>query len=281
MLNNTLIENRDNKVAVVMSIYNGDNAGMLKDAVDSILQQDYPNFCFFIYCDGFVDGEVQDILQDIEENNNVVVVRSEENHGLAVALNNVISFALNYDNFSFIARMDSDDISRKTRITEQVDFMNTNPDIDVSGTACSEFGSSFAIKRKILPTTHEQLVRFSISRCPFIHPTVMFRSRVFHDGFRYPVDTDLTEDMAFWFLLLDNNYKFGNLSKVLLDYRLSEDTIYRRRGVGKAYSEFKIRFYYMVKLRKLTISNIFFILSRWLFHLAPAPLIKQAYKRMR
>lgn len=61
----------------------------------------------------------------------------------------------------------------------------------------------------------------------------MFRSSVFKDGIRYPLDTRYTEDIALWLCLLDKGYCFHNLPKVLLDYRINEDTFSRRRGFKK------------------------------------------------
>ncbi len=115
--------------------------------------------------------------------------------------------------------------------------------MDVCGTSCHEFGASFSLDEKHLPKGHDQLVEFSITRCPFIHPTVMFRSSVFEKGHRYPTNTSLTEDMALWFQLLKSGCVFANLNDVLLDYRLNENTINRRHGIGKAFSEIRIRFF--------------------------------------
>lgn len=270
-----------NKVAVIMSIYFHDKFSNLKTAVNSILSQTYQYVDLYIYIDGNISVINQEYIDLLSKNDRVFIFKSTENHGLASALNCLISHVIDDGNYAFIARMDADDISRNDRILRQVEYLNMNPDIDVCGTSCREFGASFALEEKHLPITHQELLDFSIVRCPFIHPSVMFRRRVFETGIRYPTDTALTEDMALWFELLVSGFKFANINEVLLDYRLNENTIKRRKGMDKALSEVKIRLYYMFKLKRISFKSILLILSRFAFHLLPDSIMKYAYKNVR
>ncbi|TKG24514.1 glycosyltransferase [Vibrio breoganii] len=266
-------------IAVIMSVYKEDTVTMFTQAVNSILKQSIP--CdLLIYQDGIVSESLSRYIADIEKLSNVFIIRCKENKGLAVALNSLIEVSI-LKRYQYIARMDSDDISHPKRLAKQVDFLDLNSNVDVVGTSCHEFGASFALNEKHLPRTHEELVNFSITRCPFIHPTVMFRSSVFTSGFRYPTDTNLTEDMALWFLLLNNKIQFANINEVLLDYRLNEGTIKRRSGFKKAISEVIIRFKNMLSLKKVSFKNIILILSRIAFHLLPERLLKIAYWKLR
>ncbi|HEC3079442.1 TPA: glycosyl transferase, partial [Escherichia coli] len=170
---------------------------------------------------------------------------------------------------------------RPQRLKVQLNFLESNTDIDVLGTSCREFGASFALKEKHLPTSHDELKDFSITRCPFIHPTVVFRRRVFDKGYRYPIHTTFTEDMALWFDLLNAGFKFSNINEVLLDYRLSENTVNRRKGIKKALSEIKVRFHNMISLKQVSVWNVTMIFARIIFHLMPNFLVKLAYKNAR
>lgn len=271
--------NKKEKVAVIMSVYRSDHLDALTEAVESILNQSY--ICdLYLYRDGTVPLTLQKAIDEFSRHPRVSYHYSETNLGLAFALNKLVDEVLHKE-YDFIARMDSDDISRVNRIEKQVDYFNKNNNIDVCGTSCREFGASYSLAEKHLPTSHNELLNFSIVRCPFVHPTVMFRSSVFIDGNRYPVDTDLTEDMALWFELLNGGYQFGNLSEILLDYRLNEDTIKRRQGLNKAISEIRIRTINMISLRKVTLKNALLIYSRAVFHLMPSYLVKLAYKNRR
>jgi hypothetical protein len=84
--------------------------------------------------------------------------------------------------------------------------------------------------------------------------------------------------MALWFYLLQNGFRFANINEVLLDYRLDEQTIYRRKGFNKALSEIKLRSKYMKILKQTSLKNIMLIYSRILFHLMPANVLRMAYK---
>ncbi len=267
------------RVAVIMSVYHSDESSSFIDAIESILKQTF-NCDLFIYQDGEVSDELFAIIELYSKLDNVYCFASNSNKGLASALNFLIDYS-NKKGYEYIARMDSDDISHPDRIKKQVDFLNLNVDVDVLGTSCREFGASFAIEEKHLPKTHEELLNFSITRCPFIHPSVMFRSCIFDNGHRYPENTTLTEDMALWFQLLNDNVRFANLNEVLLDYRLNENTINRRKGFKKAMSEINIRASNMISLKQVNLKNILLIISRIIFHLMPSPLVKLAYKKLR
>jgi glycosyltransferase involved in cell wall biosynthesis len=272
----------DKKIAIILSIYHSDSLGYLKLAIKSLLTQTYSNSTIFIYRDGLVPDYINEYIFSQElVNENIILITSDKNSGLANALNKLIDVILLDGSFDYIARMDSDDISRPERLVKQVDFFERNPEIDVCGTSCREFGASFALEEKHLPELHEQLLDYSITHCPFIHPSVMFRVSVFTSGIRYPTNTSLTEDMALWFVLLNRGFCFANLNDILLDYRLNENTLDRRRGISKAISEFSIRFKNMQALKKVSVKNILMITARLIFHLLPVSIIKIAYKKAR
>lgn len=268
------------KVAVIMSVYNSDNHIHFKEAVESIISQSYK--CDLFICrDGVVDKLLQREIDKYKSYDNVFISENSHNSGLAVVLNQLIDKVINLNCYDYVARMDSDDISDEFRIFEQVSFMESNSLIGVSGSFCSEFGASYALPLKTLPCTHEELKSFSISRCPFIHPTVIFRIDVFQAGFRYPEDTALTEDMALWFVLLSNNILFANVNKPLLKYRLSESTINRRRSLSKGINELSLRFRYMKILNGFNFFDVLRVSSRLFFHVLPLPALKFLYKNCR
>lgn len=270
---------KHNQVAVIMSVYRNDVPSYFKDAVESILNQTMP-VDLLICCDGPLTEELVALVDCYSKKYNVIVINNTENKGLAYSLNQLIELALKRGH-TYIARMDSDDISHLNRIQEQFNFLENNRSIDVLGSACSEFGASFCLPLKELPSHHKDLVIFSVHRCPFIHPTVMFRANVFKRGSRYPVDTAYTEDLALWYELILQGFTFANLSQVLLDYRLNESTLNRRTGFKKACSEFSVRFSYMMNSGSFSFKSLFFILLRTFLAIAPVGLKKLSYKYVR
>ncbi|MBC3212851.1 glycosyltransferase [Serratia fonticola] len=269
------------KVAVILSIYKSDNVTHLEQAIDSIFNQTYENWLLRIMVDGPVSSELTELLQGYTRTSDKVrVFERSNNKGLAHSLNELIEYIITNDNVDYFARMDADDISLKNRLTEQVLFMNDNIDVDVVGSSCLEFGSSFAIEKKMY-CEHEELSKYIFKRCPFIHPTVMFRRRVFELGHRYPTNTTLSEDISFWLELLSQGFKFANVDHILLKYRTSENMLRRRVGYKKAISELKVKSNYMKRMKRKTVTNYIYISSYFLLRITPPFVTKLAYKYMR
>ncbi|WP_434341257.1 glycosyltransferase [Motilimonas cestriensis] len=232
-------------VGYIMSVYCADNSNALNESLDSIYKQDYSNFSVYIMVDGAIPDELNKVLIYYKSKyDNLNLFYREKNMGLAHSLNNLIDICLN-DSVEFIARMDSDDICLSQRISTQVNFMLQHPNLDILGAACEEFGSDFAKAYKCPPLNHDDIMNRIVITCPFVHPTVMFRKRVFIDGIRYPEDTKLTEDMALWLTLAEKGFIFGNIPDVLIRYRIVEATLKRRQGLRKALDESKIRLRYL------------------------------------
>ncbi|CAH7141883.1 Glycosyl transferase [Vibrio chagasii] len=268
------------KISVITCVYSGDQLEHVEASFSSILNQSFNNVDLLVYVDGPVEESVDEYLESLRENNNFFIFKSDVNSGLAFGLNRLIDYSV-CSGYAYIARMDADDISSLYRIEKQVNFMRNNPEIDVLGASCKEFGATYALDKKSLPSSHEDLYKFSIARCPFIHPSVMFRTSVFESGYRYPTNTAFTEDMALWFILLKDGFKFANLDEVLLEYRLNENTIGRRIGYKKAVSEINLRIKYMFLLEQFSIRNTILISSRLFFHIMPKGVLKLLYKYLR
>lgn len=105
-------------VSVIIPTYN--RAWTLKDAVDSVLLQDYPNLELIVVDDGSQDdtGKLLDLYQ-----NRIRVLR-QENQGVSAARNRGIKTSQG----QFIALLDSDDAWDKRKISCQMAFFNDHPD---------------------------------------------------------------------------------------------------------------------------------------------------------
>ncbi|OMO31807.1 hypothetical protein BH582_12140 [Vibrio sp. 10N.222.47.A9] len=264
-----------------MSVYINDSLIDFKESIDSILNQSYHKFEVYIYVDGPVKSEMEMFLRDVSNNDYVQVIFSDSNMGLAHALNELIDIVVDRNYFKYIARMDSDDISRVERLSKQVSFMKNNPEVSLSGAYCREFGNDMALECKKVPLKHSEIVDYSISRCPLIHPTVIFDICLFEKGFRYPTDNILTEDMCFWVELLREGFIFANLDDVVLDFRISNATLFRRNGYRKGVNELFLRFCHMKSMNRVSMLNIIKILSKFFTYLLPPSILKIAYKNLR
>jgi len=113
------------KVTVLMPVHNGQQH--LREAIESILKQSFTDFEFLIIDDGSTDGSTA-IVKTYNEPR-IRLIANTENQGTVHVLNQGIQEAKG----EYIARMDADDISLPQRLEKQVRFMDSRPDIGISG----------------------------------------------------------------------------------------------------------------------------------------------------
>lgn len=267
-------------IAVALSVYKTDKLIFLKEAIDSILIQNV-DFKLFIEVDGYVYDDVYIFLSGLSSYKNVVISFNKENLGLATRLNEIIDKAIIHGGFTYLARMDADDISHSSRFIEQVSFLNQNEKIDVVGSDIIEISESGdEVFYKEMDNSHNVMYERIIKKCPFNHPTVMFRMSLFEEGFRYKPELMNTQDYYLWVDLLYANKIFSNINKPLLYFRVNKD-FHSRRGVNKAINDFKSRLYAFKKLNNHSLSNYFHVVALLLLRVSPVSLKKIIYKKLR
>lgn len=206
------------KVSIVMSVYNSENH--LSEAIDSILNQTLSDFEFIIVNDGSKDTSL-DILKYYAELDDRLIIISRENKGLAYSLNE----AINLSKGEYLARMDSDDICFPERLEEQVSYMEKY-NIDICGSWVERFGSN--IKTSTVKITDDLLdlqSQLLFTVC-FFHPTLIAKRVVWSEfNLSYPVDFKFGEDYALWVKLIDLPIKISNIQKVLLRYRVENNSM--------------------------------------------------------
>lgn len=216
-------------VAVIMSLYRNDTLNYVKLAVESILSQTFYAFDYYIQYDGAVQKEVDDYLNGLNDAR-LRIFKRDVNKGLAQSLNDLLNNVLPL-NYSFIARMDADDISMPERFEKQVSFLEKNQMVDCVGTWAIEIksdGSEFY--KKQMPETHEGCWKQFMIRDCMIHPTVMFRRSYIEKAGLYSLDTYFGEDTMMWAQGFANGCKFANIPEYLFKFRLDDNFFNRRRG---------------------------------------------------
>jgi len=110
--------NKNPLVSVIIPTYN--RGWILKEAIDSVLSQDFEDFELIVVDDGSTDN-TQDILNGYARD---IIALRQENHGVSAARNAGIASASGH----FIAFLDSDDLWLPGKLARQVDFFKSNPD---------------------------------------------------------------------------------------------------------------------------------------------------------
>lgn len=260
-------------VAVLMSVYERDEAPLFERALDSIRRQDYVGGPVRLYLcvDGPVRPEIDAVLRR-QSGKIHRVLRNEVNQGLARSVNRLLG-ALGDE--AFVFRMDSDDFAHPNRISVQVAALKARPDVAILGSAIREVGRDGKFLRIVrYPESCDEIRRLIARRNPLAHPTVCFRRSAIADGLRYPT-TKLSQDWALWFECLAKGLRMANVSDVLVDMTVTEE-FFRRRGSARAFEEFQICCRGIHGLYGASWRYVY-PACRLAFRLLPPPLIRLAY----
>lgn len=217
------------KLAVIMSLYKSDVLEYVKLATESILNQSYSDFDFYIQYDGYIQKNVDEYLSGLKDER-IHINRRNENKGLAVSLNELLEIVMPMG-YEYIARMDADDISMPERFEKQIAYMESHPETECLGTWAIEIKSDGSeYYRKQMPETHEGCRKQFMIRDCMIHPTVMFRKSYIEKAGLYSLDTYFGEDTMMWAQGFAADCKFANVPEYLFKFRLNDDFFNRRRG---------------------------------------------------
>ncbi len=230
-------------ISVLMSVYKNDKAEWLVTSIESIVGQTLKPKEILLFVDGPVPEELDNAITELDKKYEILkVTRNPENMGLGRTLEK----GLPECKYDIVARMDSDDYAIPTRFAEEYKVLTEN-NLDIVGSSVDEFIDSIdnIVAHKPVPTTQEEIFKYSKTRCPFNHPTVMFRkSKVLEVG-GY-LDMRLCEDYYLWVRLLQGGARAQNIDKALVLMRVSAD-LYARRGGLKYYKSQKQLLKYMRK----------------------------------
>lgn len=208
-------------VSVIMPVYNAEK--YLKESIESILQQTYSNIELIIIDDGSKDNSIEIIKNYKDER-----VRSfyfansgcskQRNYGLYKASGDII------------ALMDADDISEKTRLENQIDFLKSNQDIKILGTNClvvDENGKKMHYKE--YPEFHNEIEFVAPILSPICHPSIMTYKKILLEINGYAEDLVVAGDYDLILRLLRRGYKIHNYQKNLYRYRISNNSLSRTK----------------------------------------------------
>ncbi|MCR5449553.1 MAG: glycosyltransferase [Solobacterium sp.] len=223
------------KYSVLISVYEKEKPERFTAALLSMINQTAAPDEIVIVKDGPL-GDGLDMIVDAfvsEYEGLFTVLENEENLGLGPSLNKGVSACRN----ELIARMDSDDVSRKDRIEKQLKMFEDDPELSVCGGVIREFyddDPDDTAGYRVCPETDEEIREYLKTRCPLNHMTVMYKKSEVLKAGNYQ-DLHYNEDYLLWIRMFEAGCKFANLQEVLVDVRVGKD-MYSRRG-GDAYFE--------------------------------------------
>lgn len=219
------------KYSVLMSVYYKENPEWLDYSIKSMMNQTVKPNEFVLVEDGPLTKDLDSVIDNyIKEYPKIFkIVKIKKNGGLGPALELGIKKCTN----EYIARMDSDDYSLPNRIEEQFKVFEMHPELELVGTNVEEFEGTIENVNchVVLPESHEEIFKFSKKRCPFRHPSLLYKKEAILRAGNYR-EFYLCEDYDLYVRLLRTGCKCYNIQKPLVYMRIGED-FYKRRGGWK------------------------------------------------
>ena len=214
----------DVKFSVLLSLYFKEKPEYLHECLESLITQTLlPNEIVIVF-DGPLSFELESIVENLKTEIPLKILRLEENVGLGKALN----LGLKICSYSYVARMDTDDICRPDRFEKKMCFLLKNPDVSMLGSSINEFDGELKREKK-LPLYHQDIINYSKMKNPFNHMSVIFKKESIKNvgGYRHHL---YMEDYNLWLRLLHGGFLTANLNESLLDVRVGNSMIEKRKG---------------------------------------------------
>ncbi len=265
--------------SVLLSVYHKENPEFLDIALRSIWDdQTVKPAEIVIVKDGPLTPELDAVIDSFTRRAPVVIVPLETNQGLGRAL----AIGLEKCSYSYVARMDSDDIALPDRFKKQVAFMKAHPEVDICGGTISEFTESpeKSTGMRIVPESAEKIRSFVKMRNPFNHMTVFFKKDVILKAGNYQPLIGY-EDYWLWARVLQAGGIGANLPDILVHARTGNNMLGRRRG----WKLFKEEISLAVKLHRIGMLSFSEMLRNIILkggaRLLPASALKLIYIKLR
>lgn len=215
---NDNLEKRE-KVYVLLPVHNG--AKTIVRSINSVFEQknvvdvDH-RLCVVL---NLCNDNTSEVIDASEHRDRIDTVNCDV-QGIVPALNTGLRYCMS-KGATLIARQDADDYWHPKKLKTQLEYLKSNPDIDICGTSLRYVKPSTfePTHEMIYPTKHDECVKWLLrAQNPIAHPSVIFRTKILDKCGGYDNSLPLAEDMSLWIKAVVNGYKIGNLEFPLVDY---------------------------------------------------------------
>ncbi len=199
------------RISIGIPFYN--NEKTLLEAIRSVFAQTWQDWELILVNDGSSDRSLE-IAQSFSDSR-LRVYSDGENRGLASRLNQIAQLARG----QYLARMDADDLMHPERLSKQVAYLDSHPEVDLVCTGIYTIDShNFPQgKRSLEHLNNITLKTLLLNKGIIIHPTVMAKTVWFRT---HPYDTSYvrTQDRELWCRSCQDSL-FAKIPEPLLFYR--------------------------------------------------------------
>lgn len=249
------MEEKMPEVSVIMAVYNKPGSlTVLSEAIDSILHQSFKDLELILCDDGSTDETVPFLEELKKRDERIRVIQNKVNQGAAHARNQGILVSKG----KYIAIMDSDDISRKTRLEKQYTYLEKHPEISYVGCKGEFFVEKPGDDGECYWFCEKPVARDFLFTLPYVHASIMARKEAFEKTGGYDQSKRVLrcEDYDLLLRMEGNGLQGANLDEVLYDIRRDKNQ-YKRRKYRYRIKEARMRFRNYRKLGLMPIGIVY------------------------
>jgi glycosyltransferase involved in cell wall biosynthesis len=194
------MQQTDGKVSVIIPAYNAQK--FLKDTIDSVKKQTYPDWEIIVVNDGSTDG-TPDILE--KEADPRIKMVHQLNGGVSSARNNGLKEAIG----EYVVFLDADDLFTPEFIEARVNFLKLNPHMGFVGGLIESFPAKAPITRAVAEDPEKNILFFKPGLAT-IPSNYLFRRKLLLDN-RLEFNIDLSSTADRFFILQVNRFANGGV----------------------------------------------------------------------
>jgi len=217
-------------ISVIMPVRNGKER-WLREAIASVLAQDFGDFELLIIDDGSAAGDAA-LLDQLAGSDPRIRLFHQAAQGIVAALNRAVAEARG----PYLARLDCDDRARPQRLMRQLAFMQANPRIVLVGSFAERIDRCGNIVGRLAPPIETAKLLRTLQRTnPFVHSSIMMMNAVVRKVGGYRAAFRAAEDYDLWLRMAEAG-EIAVLPEVLVEYRIHETNLSRRDAIRQSFS---------------------------------------------
>lgn len=202
---------------VSVNVVTRNRGTLLREALQSVLDQSYSDYEVVVIDDGSVDNTTEVITEFENKFKKITLVVNETNLGVKNARQQALDASLG----QYIAVLDDDDVwISPDKLTLQVNHLDTHPEIGLVGSWAKMLDATNGELSDWRPPLSDSDIRQQmLIRSCFMNPTVMFRKSVVDEVGGYKQSPEYCEDYSLW-MRIARVSKCENLQEITTRFRI-------------------------------------------------------------
>lgn len=202
-------------ISIIMAVYNAEKT--IEYAIDSVLNQTYPNFELLVINDCSTDGTAELVSSIMAKDCRVRLISNEKNSGVSCTRKN----GLNEAKGSWIAILDSDDAWAPEKLEKQIALQKKmNAELLFTGSAFMDSDGHAIDWYLHAPerVTYRQLLKQNV----LSNSSALVRKELYAKY--YAIGDKMHEDFAIWLGILKEGREAYGVDEPLLIYRIAKSS---------------------------------------------------------